>query len=135
MSPKESNFNCFGLKKQLKDFKENNQLKLLYEEKEKKVKDNAKEEYIHKTEENISQVLSIQQKKEYEKKINMLNKLKHEKGKSAAIFKIKDKVVGGKKESQEAVAMKHPKTKKLIVDPIKLKEASLSVELFQNVTW
>ena len=65
------------------------------------------------------------QLKEYEKKLHHLNQLKKEKGKSAAIFKLKENIVGIKKTCQEAVTMKDPESGELIVENDKLKEASM----------
>ena len=66
------------------------------------------------------------QLKDYEKKLKSLRQLKTEKGKSAAVFKLKEKIVGSKKVGQEAVSMKDPISGELIVDNDKLKEASVN---------
>ena len=50
------------------------------------------------------------------KKLHYLKKLKKEKGTSAAVFKLKEKIVGSKKISQEAVSMKDPDTGEIIVE-------------------
>ena len=84
-----------------------------------------KEEEKEKIEEKISNKIIQHQLKEYEKKLNCLNKLRNEKGRSAAIFKLKEKIVGGKKVTQEAVTMKDPETGEIIVEREKLKEASV----------
>ena len=75
--------------------------------------------------EQISNKILAYQLKEYEKKLHFLNNLKNEKGSSAAIFKLKEKIVGSKKISQEAVSMKDPETGEIIVENDKLKEASV----------
>ena len=62
---------------------------------------------------------------DYEKKLHYLDKLKKEKGKSAAIFKLKEKIVGSKKTTQEAVVMKDPESGELIVENDELKKASV----------
>ena len=50
--------------------------------------------------------------------------LKKVKGSSAAIYKLKEKILGSKKISQEAVSMIDPETGLMIVEKEKLKEAS-----------
>jgi hypothetical protein len=54
--------------------------------------------------------------------------LKEEKGKSAAVFKLKEKIVGSKKVCQEAITMKDPLSGELIFENEKLKEASVKYE-------
>ena len=72
----------------------------------------------------INNKIHEQQLKNYEKKLADLKKLKNEKGKSAAVFKLKDKIVGNKKVGQEAVSMKDPVSGELIVEQEELKKAS-----------
>ena len=47
------------------------------------------------------------------------------KGKSASIFNLKEKVLGGKKQNQEATSIIDPKTKKRLFDHEEIKKASL----------
>ena len=49
-------------------------------------------------EDKIAGKLLEKQRKEYENKLEHLKNIKKEKGKSAAIFKLKEKVIGSKKE-------------------------------------
>ena len=58
----------------------------------------------------IIEEIEIKRKKELEKELNELKQIKIKKGKSAAIFKLKEKIVGSKKNSQEATTLKDPKT-------------------------
>ena len=46
-----------------------------------------------------------------------LKKLKKKKGKAAAIFKLKEDIVGEKKAPMEAVVMKHPTTNEMLFQP------------------
>jgi hypothetical protein len=57
--------------------------------------------------------------------LHCLDLLKKEKGKSASVFKLKEKIVRTKKVSQEAVSMKDPEYGEIILDSKKLKEASV----------
>ena len=52
--------------------------------------------------------------------------LKKKKGKSAAIFNLKDKVIGKKISVQEATTMKDPKTKDTLTNRNEIKQASLN---------
>ena len=54
-----------------------------------------------------------------------LKNIKKEKGKSAAIFKLKEKVLGSRKEGWEGLSMNHPETGDMICDPEELKKASV----------
>ena len=97
------------------------ELEKLYEEKA----DNEADKYV--IEEKISKKILEYQLKDYEHKLQCLKKLKEEKGRSAAVFKLKEKIVGSKKLSQEAVTMKDPETGDIIVENDKLKEASVHI--------
>ena len=84
------------------------------------------EEKIREIEANISELLVIKQRQEYEKKLLDLKTLRESKGRSAANFKLKEKILGEKKEKQEAVAIEDPITEEMLFDPEKIKEASLN---------
>ena len=60
--------------------------------------------------------------------------IKTSKGKSSAIFKLKEDLVGGKKVEQEQTAMKNHKTKEILFEPEKILEAGLEyvTDLLQN---
>ena len=82
----------------------------------------------------IRNELIEKQRKEFEKKLEHLSEIRKEKGNSAAIFKLKEKILGSKKISQEAVSMEDPQTGLIIVEKEKLKEASVKYvsSLLQN---
>ena len=73
----------------------------------------------------INNKLHEHQLKNYEKKLSDLKRLKTEKGRSAGVFKLKEKIVGSKKTNQEAVTMKDPDSGELIMENEELKEASV----------
>ena len=109
-------FQCFGkVTKRVQSISTDKELDKLYEL---KAKDETNKEEVDKQ---ISNKIIAHQLKEYEKKLHYLEKLKKEKGTSAAVFKLKDKIVGSKKISQEAVSMKDPDTGEIIVENEKLK--------------
>ena len=92
----------------------------LYEE---KINNNADEN--DELDEKINQKILEHQLKDYERKLHCLKQLEKEKGKSASVFKLKEKIVGSKKVAQEAVSMKDPDTGEIILENMKLKEASI----------
>ena len=73
----------------------------------KKDTEGCDEEKINKL---INNKLHEQQLKTYEKKLDNLKKLKNERGKSAAVLKLKNKIIGSKKIAQEDVSMKEPES-------------------------
>ena len=80
------------------------ELEMLYSE---KIKATSIED-IHGVEGNMAGKNLERQRKQYECKLEYLKTIKKEKGKKAAIFKLKEKVAGSKKEGMEAVTMKNP---------------------------
>ena len=112
-------FQSFGkVTKTFKSLTHDKELTKLYKEKD---TEGCDEEKINRL---INNKLHEKQLQTYEKKLEDLKKLKKEKGKSAAVFKLKDKIVGSKKIAQEAVSMKDPESGELIIENEKLKEAS-----------
>ena len=104
-------FKAFGkVKRRFKTLENDKDLIKLYEQ---KANENVDQEKVDK---DINNKILEYQMKDYEKKLYNLNKLKTEKGKSAAVFKLKNKIVGTKKVSQEEVPMKDPITGELIVE-------------------
>ena len=79
----------------------------------------------------VPRKLLEKQRKDYEVKLDYLTEVKRVKGKSAAIFKLKDKIVGSKKEGMESVSMNDPISGDMICDPEELKR--VSVAYFSNL--
>ena len=98
------------------------ELNLLYSEKSSA----STSEEMEKVDAKIADKLLGMQRDQYEKKLEHLKEIKKVKGKTAAIFKLKEKVVGTKKEGMESVSMNDPKTGQMIYDPEKLKQASMN---------
>ena len=73
----------------------------------------------------ISNLLLKNQRIEYEKKLENLRTLKSTKGRSAAVFSLRAKVLGEKKVRQEAAAVEDPVTKVIIYDAENVKDTSL----------
>ena len=72
------------------------------------------------TESKIADILIQKQREEYEKKLEYLKTIKKDKGKSAAMFKLKDKELGSRKEGCETVSMNDPISGEMICDPEEL---------------
>ena len=72
--------------------------------------------------------------KEYERDVAQLENIRHNKGKSAAIFKMREKLLGNKKATQEQIVVFNPKTGKEVFDPEEIKMVSLEycVSLLTN---
>ena len=56
------------------------------------------------------------ERKEFEKKLKYLENVRKEKGGSAAVFKLKEQIMGSKKNGQGAVCVEDPETGKIIVE-------------------
>ena len=67
-------------------------------------------------------------------RVKKLKEIKSVKGKSSAVFKLKEDIVGGKSTDQEQTAMKDHKTKELLFEPKKILDAGLKyvTDLLQN---
>ena len=100
-------------------------LENLYEEKRINSVSKVSDEKIIEVEMKISDLLLKKQRIEYEKKLDNLKTLKNTKGKSAAVFNLKARVLGEKKVRQEAAAVEDPVTKELIYDAENIKATAL----------
>ena len=116
--------NCFGKVKVSHGSDSNRRLDELYKLKSYNVNMNDESEANH-IESKICEELLIQQRKDFEKKLKFLNEIKKKKGNSAAIFKLKEQLLGSKKAGPEAVSMEDPETGLIIVEKDKLKETSV----------
>ena len=65
------------------------------------------------------------QEKRFEREIKNLNDLKSNKGKSAATFSLRDKILGNKKVTQEPVVIIDPETEREVTKPAEIKKVSL----------
>ena len=66
------------------------------------------------------------QRKFFEKQLKILKDLKMKKGKSAAVFKLKESVVGTKTTSPDAIVMKDPVSRADLIRTSSIKDAALS---------
>ena len=89
---------------------------------------------IMKIDEEITRKLISSQSQRLEKEIADIKDTKTRKGKTAAIFKLKEKIIGTKKSAQEAILMKDPDTNAELASNKEVKEASLKycVKLLSN---
>ena len=131
-------FKAFGKVTVKNDLKTSKELKNLQAEKFKLIKETEdtpmRDSQIDILEEKITAEVLSNQRLKLEKELGKLKDLKNTKGKSAAIFHLKDKVVGRKKIGQEATTMIDHVTSEELVTRGKIKEAALNycVDLLTN---
>ena len=119
---------CFGKVKLSSKSKKDKNLEELHRQKmdaNKIVDTIEKEKKVQKVDAKIVDVMMDIQKDKYEKEVNNLKEVKRAKGKSAAIFKLRDKILGTKKSPQEQVVIKDPTTQAYVYTPEEIKEATL----------
>ena len=116
-------FQAFG-KVTVRDTKiEDNELSKLYVRR-KHLIENKQDEKVKEVEVDITEKICDIQRGAYEDKLKSLNDIKTNKGNQAALFKLRAKIVGGKKSRQEAVSMVDPETEEMLYEPEQIKEAS-----------
>ena len=130
---KKVKFKAFGKVSVRNDLRTSKDLKYLQKQKLSLNTDSDNHE-IMKIDEEIAKRLLSNQTQRLEKEITDIKNTKARKGKSAAIFKLKDKIIGSKKSAQEAIVMKDPETSEELLSNKELKEASLKycVQLLTN---
>jgi hypothetical protein len=101
-------------------------LEELYKEREAISNSDQTDEKMVNVENRIANLLLHKQRIEYEKKLENLKLLKNSKGKSAAVYGLKAKILGDKKVRQEAIAIEDPDTKNLVFDAEEIKSTSLA---------
>ena len=77
------------------------------------------------TDKRLAEALKNVDRANFEKEIRSLKKTSTAKGKSAAVFQLRDRVLGSKKSEPEATVLKDPKTGKLVDSPDEIKKVSL----------
>ena len=117
-------FQSFGKIKISNGAAKNRELDELYRLKSKAIDEKNENEALA-LESKIREELVDLGRKEFEKKLKYLENIQKEKGGSAAVFKLKEQIMGSKKAGQEAVCMEDPETGEIIVERGKLKEASV----------
>ena len=93
-----------------------------------------KEEKIMALDTELAKVLEDVKSAQYERDINELKNLKKCKGKAAATFKLRNKILGNKKAPQDTIAIIDPETGFQVFEPEKIKGVSLKycVNLLSN---
>ena len=89
------------------------------------LKADKKESHIKEVNDRLTAEIIKQQRINLEKEIGELRKMHSRKGKSAALFSLKEKVTGGRKMMQEVTAVIDPETNTEITNAEKIKEISL----------
>ena len=118
--------------------KNEKQLENLQKEKNKIVNDNEPEKNrrLAKVDTQMASTLKEMEKETFEKDVKYLENLRKEKGKSAAVFSLKEKILGRKKRTQERVVLNDPETGRDVTTPAEIKRVSLNylVNLLSNKT-
>ena len=115
-------FKCFGKVNNSRGMEKDKELDKLYTEKFTAVTDDD----IKNVDTKIAAKLLEKQRKEYEDKLDCLKSIKKDRGKSAAIFKLKEKILGSRKDGMESVSMNDPISGLMISNPEELKKASMA---------
>ena len=94
----------------------------------------ASEEIVAEVDRKIVNELKRKQKDEMNKEFQRVYQLIREKGKASAVFDVKERIIGGKKNAGEPHVIKHPKTGNLLFKPKEMKKASVQYckELLTN---
>ena len=79
--------------------------------------DKEKDKEMEKIDKEMANVISEMQSKQFEREITKLEDIRKEKGKAAAVFRLKEKILGKKKTGQEPIVMKDPVTGKELTKP------------------
>ena len=116
---------CFGKVKISKKSNESKNLEKLQQRKVELAHTNAEQDEIDKLDTEMSSVLKEIQHKKYMKDVKFLEDTAKSKGKTAAIFKLKEKMFGSKKTPLDQIAILDPDTNNLVFTPKEIKAASL----------
>ena len=92
------------------------------------------DEAIKEVDEKMASIIFEKQRIAFEAELDSICKLKTSKGKAAAVFSIKDRIVGSKSAGQEATILVDPKSKTEVSNPEDIKRVSLQycVDLLTN---
>ena len=92
------------------------------------------DEKIEEVNNELVDALREQQRENFQKEVTKYKRIISSKGKSAAVFNLRDSVLGTKRASQEPVSLKDPDTGFEVFSPKKIKEVSLKyvVKLLTN---
>ena len=111
---------AFG-KVKVKKRREVDELKYILEEKDNLIKNkNSNANFqveLEVIDDKISKAMKDKQKREYEKAIENVKSIKSRKGVAGAVFNVKDKIIGRKKDSDEPTAVVNPKTNRIETKP------------------
>ena len=115
-------FKCFGKVKYRPDKYHNEVLENLYAEK----RDSNDAKQLQELDKQINEELEIARKENLSNEVNKLCKIRNNRGNVAAIFKLKEAVVGSKKVSQEATTLLDPDSNEEVNSVSEIKRVSLT---------
>ena len=120
---------CFGKVKVYSKDKNQRKLEALQAQKIKISKETSKneqkEEKVKEIDNQMADVMSIIKSNQYERELKNLIETKATKGRSAAIFNLRDKVLGKKKTQQDAAVVINPESGENVYTPSEIKSVSL----------
>ena len=121
-------YKAFGKVKEHSKPKSNKELEVLQKDKIKIYtceKEPLDEDKVKDIDRKIAANLLQKQRETFETELKLLREMKSSRGRAAAIFHTKDKIVGNKAAVAEAVVLINPKTKEEVTTPMEIKKVSL----------
>ena len=118
---------CFGKVKISSKTKDMKKIDVLQSRKQEITESNKddKEKLLNEIDKELAQTLKDIEADKHEKDMRELEGLKKSKGKSAAVFGLRDKILGKKKSAQEQVVITDPSTGEDVYTPEEIKRVSL----------
>ena len=123
-------FKSFGKTKEKSNLKISKEVEALQKEKvelcnRNEDNPNIVREKLKEIYENMSALLLQKQRENFEKELKDIREMRKSKGKAAAVFNLKEKIVGSKSVGTEAVVIVDPNTKKEVYSPNEIKRVAL----------
>ena len=115
-------YSCFGKVSMSTISKEEKALQVIQKE---KIESSENPEELEKVDLELANALDAVNKMQFEKEVNSLKTILKSKGKSAATFNLKERILGDKKRIPEPTVVEDPTTGYLVDSPSKIKDVSL----------
>ena len=131
-------YTCFGKVTNTNKFeKEQKKIEKLQKEKEELSSSNKNQGDVAKkseVDEKLGKALSTLNKRIFEDELTSLKRTKEEKGKSAAVYNLQQRILGKKNSPLDAIAVEDPSSGIIVDEPERIKEISLKycADLLQN---
>ena len=127
-------YKCFGKVTISSKSKCDKRLEHLQKQKQTVADNNGKDkdDIIKSIDEEMIRVMKEIQKVDYERQLNSRQDIAKKKGKSAAVFNLRDRILGGRKACQEQVALIDPASGNEVTTPAEIKKG-LTLILCQSL--